>query len=164
MWLPSSLRSCWQTKDNTRTIGNTPCPFQPSVHHGEKILISGITVVVVELNKQVVKFVAIFCKYNNVITNWYFISTFIPRSCNPSKTDLTFHVLSANDSNFILYFRNKSSGRRGGSLFILSKHFHSLASVFVISIRLWFQLVICQYSSQLTPKRFLNDNAHVTLI
>ena len=123
MWLPSSLRSCWQTKDNTRTIGNTPCPFQPSVHHGEKILISGITVVVVEMNKQVVKFVAIFCKYNNVITNWYFISTFIPRSCNPSKTKLTFHVLMANDlilititittTIMIMIFRDRAEGGLG---------------------------------------------------
>ena len=62
MWLPSSLRSCWQTKDNKRAIGNTSCPLQPSVHHREKILISRIAVVVVELNKQVVKFVAIFWK------------------------------------------------------------------------------------------------------
>ena len=62
MWLPSSLGSCWQTKDNKRAIGNAPCPLQPSVHHRKKILISGIAVVVVKLNKQVVKFVAIFCQ------------------------------------------------------------------------------------------------------
>lgn len=62
MCLSSSLRSCWQTKDNKRAIGNTSCPLQPSVHYREKILISRIAVVVVELNKQVVKFVAIFWK------------------------------------------------------------------------------------------------------
>lgn len=62
MRLPSSLGSSWQTEHNKRTVRNVSCPLQPGVHHRDKVLISRIAVIVIELYEQVVKFIAIVYK------------------------------------------------------------------------------------------------------
>lgn len=59
IWPPRSLESSWQTKYNKRTVRNTSCPIQPSVHHREKVLISRVAVIVIKLYEQVIEFIAI---------------------------------------------------------------------------------------------------------
>ena len=57
MRLASCLRSSRQTKYDERSIRNTSCPVQPSVHYWYEVFVTRVTVIVVELDEQVVKFV-----------------------------------------------------------------------------------------------------------
>lgn len=59
MRLPSGFGSSGQTKHYVRSVWNTSCPVQPSVQHRYEVLTSRVTVIVVELDEQVVKLVAI---------------------------------------------------------------------------------------------------------